>query len=110
MSQQNHNDGRYKGRRSRGKEKQEEPFVLTLDEWEKKKAAGVKPLMRDELHDVRRDEDLAWQLQNQFDLEDANVSTSSIPIYIICYITIFSKKSFLCYLLLLLSCSVICCD
>lgn len=46
---------------------------MTLDEWEKRKAAGANSSMKP-IPNVREDEDLAWQLQNQFDLEDRNVS------------------------------------
>ncbi|XP_031380549.1 tudor domain-containing protein 3 [Punica granatum] len=60
-----------RGRRGRGKGRQEEAQVFTLDEWEKRKAA-VKPSMKEELPNRSVDEDLAWQLQNQFDLEDAH--------------------------------------
>lgn len=73
MSQPNQNDRHYKGRRGRGKEIQEEPSVFTLDEWEKMKGR-VKPLIAAEFRDISQDEGLAWQLQNQFDLEDSNVS------------------------------------
>ncbi|XP_041008910.1 uncharacterized protein LOC121253081 isoform X2 [Juglans microcarpa x Juglans regia] len=66
-------DGRHsKGQRHRGKGNQEEPVVFTLDEWERIKAEG-KPLKKDELPDIRRDEKLAWQLQNEFDSEDFHV-------------------------------------
>ncbi|OMO80812.1 hypothetical protein CCACVL1_12732 [Corchorus capsularis] len=66
-------DGRHsRGRKFRGKGKQEEPAVLTLDEWEKMKA-GAKPQIRHELPETSGDEDLAWQLQAQLDLEDSHV-------------------------------------
>lgn len=74
MSNQKWDDRHSKGgRKHRGKEIQEEPVLFTLDEWEKRKAEG-KPLVRDELSDISCDEDLAWQLQHQFDLEDSHVS------------------------------------
>ncbi|KAF5459094.1 hypothetical protein F2P56_023080 [Juglans regia] len=75
LQKMNHqsSDGRHsKGQRHRGKGKQEEPAVLTLDEWEKIKAEE-KTLKKDELPDIRRDEHLAWQLQNEFDSEDSHV-------------------------------------
>ncbi|XWS17203.1 hypothetical protein CRYUN_Cryun33cG0048300 [Craigia yunnanensis] len=66
-------DGRHsKGRKYRGKGKQEEPVVFTLDEWEKRKA-GAKPQMSNELPETSCDEDLARQLQTQLDLEDYHV-------------------------------------
>lgn len=72
MNNPNWDDRHSKGRKHRGKGKQEEAPVYTLDEWEKRKA-GPKTSIKDELTDVSRDEDLAWQLQNQLDVED-NVS------------------------------------
>ncbi|PON73373.1 RecQ mediated genome instability protein, N-terminal [Parasponia andersonii] len=73
LNNQNPNDRHYKGRQYKWKEKREEPLTLTLDEWEKRKA-GAKPLIGYEHQNISHDEDLAWQLQNQFDLEDTNVS------------------------------------
>ncbi|XP_022732617.1 tudor domain-containing protein 3-like [Durio zibethinus] len=69
MSHSNHNGRHSKGRKYRGKEKQEEHEVLTLDEWEKMKA-GSKPQMRNELPETSCDEDFARQLQTQLDLDD----------------------------------------
>ncbi|XP_057968704.1 uncharacterized protein LOC131158112 [Malania oleifera] len=71
MSISNWDGQNFKNRKHRGKGKQEESPVFTLDEWEKSRA-GIRTL-KDELPDVSRDEDLAWQLQNQFDLEDLDV-------------------------------------
>ncbi|XP_050380528.1 uncharacterized protein LOC126797838 [Argentina anserina] len=74
MSHQNQ-DSRYsRGRKFRGKGREEESEVFTLEEWEKRKA-GAKPSITAPSADVRRDEELAWQLQNQFDLEDSHVQT-----------------------------------
>lgn len=73
MNQPNRDDRHSRGQRHRGKGKEEDTPVFTLDEWERRKAGG-KPLMRAELPNVNQDEDLAWQLQNQFDLEDLPVS------------------------------------
>ncbi|GMH30715.1 hypothetical protein Nepgr_032558 [Nepenthes gracilis] len=53
----------------KGKGKEEEKPVFTLDEWERRKAWAM-PLARDDPLDANRDEDLAWKLQHQFDLED----------------------------------------
>lgn len=67
-------DGRHsRGRNYRGKGKQEEPTVFTLDEWEKRKV-GTKPQTRNEYPETSCDEDLARQLQAQLDLEDYHVS------------------------------------
>lgn len=72
MSEQNQNDRQFKGRRNRGKERQNEQAVFTLDEWEERKA-GAKTFKGDKIPDTS-DEDLARQLQNQFNLEDSHVS------------------------------------
>ncbi|PSS15620.1 Tudor domain-containing protein [Actinidia chinensis var. chinensis] len=72
MSQPNQDDRHFRGRRLRGKVKEEESSLFTLDEWERRKAGG-NPLVRDKLPNGSRDEDLARQLQNQFDLEDLQV-------------------------------------
>ncbi|XVE98239.1 hypothetical protein REPUB_Repub03eG0088500 [Reevesia pubescens] len=94
-------DGRSsKGRKYRGKGKQEEPVVFTLDEWEKSKA-GIKSQMRNELPETSGDEDLARQLQTQLDLEDyhvsvlATLSCSCLQWCCICYLTMFNKIIFL---------------
>lgn len=60
--------------RHRGKGKQEEESVLTLDEWERRKGRSKPLLTTDEVQVLDRDEDLAWQIQQQFDLEDSHVS------------------------------------
>ncbi|KAA8523068.1 hypothetical protein F0562_009491 [Nyssa sinensis] len=72
MSQPNWDDRRSRGQKHRGKGKQEESPVFTLDEWERSKA-GPNHSTRDKLPDFSRDEDLARQLQNQLDLEDLHV-------------------------------------
>ncbi|PSS01850.1 Tudor domain-containing protein [Actinidia chinensis var. chinensis] len=72
MSQPNRDDRHFRGQRHRGKGKEEESPVLTLHEWERRKA-GASPLVRDKLPDVSHDDNLAWQLQNQSDLEDLQV-------------------------------------
>ncbi|KAE8666899.1 transmembrane protein 19-like [Hibiscus syriacus] len=64
-------DGRHsRGRNYRGKGKQEEPVVFTLDEWEKRNV-GAKPQIN-EYPETSRDEDLARQLQAQLDMEEYN--------------------------------------
>lgn len=65
MNQQGMQNQHFKGRRNRGKGKEEEAPVFTLNEWEQRNAVPKQPNM---IHD----EELAWQLQNQFDLEDAH--------------------------------------
>ncbi|KAK1417288.1 hypothetical protein QVD17_26414 [Tagetes erecta] len=70
MSISNRNEGHSRGWKQRGRGKEEnESAVLTLDEWERKRAIGSSSF-RQENRNVNQDEDLARQLQNQFDLED----------------------------------------
>ncbi|KAK1396865.1 putative RecQ mediated genome instability protein [Heracleum sosnowskyi] len=72
LEKMNHNgrgDRFVRGGKYRGKGKFEEAPVLTLDEWEKRKASANSS-MKQGIPDVMQDEDLARQLQNQFDLED----------------------------------------
>ncbi|KAE9462768.1 hypothetical protein C3L33_05317, partial [Rhododendron williamsianum] len=64
--------GKHRGK-GRGRGRQEELPVFTLEEWERRKAGG-NLAVRDELAGVSQDEALAWQLQNQFDMEDHQVS------------------------------------
>lgn len=75
MSNSTRNEGHSRGwkQRGRGKEEEEESAVLTLDEWERKRAAGSSS-SRQQNPNFNQDEDLARQLQNQFDLEDIHVS------------------------------------
>lgn len=63
MNYPNRDERPYRGRKYRGKGKQEDAMVYTLDEWEKRKA-GPKTSMKHELTDVSRDEELAWQQDN----------------------------------------------
>nr|XP_043625068.1 tudor domain-containing protein 3 [Erigeron canadensis] len=66
----NRNEGHSRGWKQRGRGKDEDDSaVLTLDEWERKRAGGSSSLIQ-EIPKVNQDEDLARQLQNQFDLED----------------------------------------
>ncbi|KAI3714743.1 hypothetical protein L6452_21702 [Arctium lappa] len=69
MSYSNRNEGHSRGWKQRGRGKEDESDVLTLEEWERKRASGSSS-SRQEPPNVTRDEDLARQLQNQFDLED----------------------------------------
>ncbi|XP_058184003.1 uncharacterized protein LOC131301634 [Rhododendron vialii] len=75
LNQPNWDDRRSRGGKHRGKGRgrQEELPVFTLEEWERRKAGGNLSV-RDELAGVSQDEALAWQLQNQFDMEDHQVS------------------------------------
>ncbi|TKY73226.1 Tudor domain-containing protein 3 [Spatholobus suberectus] len=66
------NDRHPKGRRHRGKGREEDPVVFTLEEYENRKAQ-TKPSNKDKDLDISRDEDLARQLQNQLNLEDSRV-------------------------------------
>lgn len=70
MSQAVPEDRRGRGHRFKGKGKEEDAQVFTLDEWEKRKAISSKPAAESYVHDTSRDEELARQLQEQLDLED----------------------------------------
>ncbi|KAJ6673712.1 hypothetical protein OIU85_012698 [Salix viminalis] len=61
-----------KSQKYRGKNKQEESQVFTLEEWEKSNA-GPKRLTNNDLPDTSCDEDLASKLQYQLDVEDFQV-------------------------------------
>lgn len=74
LNHPNQDDRHSEGRKHKGKGKQEDPVVFTLEEYESRKAQG-KPLEKDEVLDISHDEHLAWQLQNQFNLEDSWVSS-----------------------------------
>jgi len=74
MSQAVPEDRRGRGHRFKGKGKEEDAQVFTLDEWEKRKAIGSKSAAENYAHDTSRDEELARQLQEQLDLEDMRVS------------------------------------
>nr|BAJ07982.1 hypothetical protein [Silene latifolia] len=69
MNHPSHNSERHRGHRFRGKEIEDDKPVFTLDEWERRKAGAI-PGVRGEPLDLSRDELLARQLQNQFNLED----------------------------------------
>lgn len=96
ISTSNQDNRHSRGRRYRGKGKEEEPAVFTLEEWEKRKA-GAKPFVNHKLPDTSNDEDLAWQLQNQLDLEDSHVNILlSLTVVVIvfsfqCLILMFSS-------------------
>ncbi|XP_027071186.2 uncharacterized protein [Coffea arabica] len=72
MSQPNHDNKHFRGRRHGRKEKEEDTATLTLDEWERRKT-GISSSTAHSLDDVSLDEDLARQLQEKFDLEDVHV-------------------------------------
>ncbi|KAJ6372212.1 hypothetical protein OIU76_026654 [Salix suchowensis] len=61
-----------KSQKYRGKNKQEESQVFTLEEWEKSNG-GPKRLTNNDLPDTSCDEDLASKLQYQLDVEDSQV-------------------------------------
>ncbi|XP_009120842.1 tudor domain-containing protein 3 isoform X1 [Brassica rapa] len=76
MKHSSSNERQYRGRRGRGRgrgrgREEDDSAVLTLEEWEKRKTSGGAVAAADNPSDTTRDEDLAWQLQNQFDLEDS---------------------------------------
>ncbi|KAF2286871.1 hypothetical protein GH714_034350 [Hevea brasiliensis] len=73
MSSSNQGHRHSRGRKHKGKGKQEEHQVFTLDEWENRKV-GADPTLKNNLPDASADEDIAWQLQNQLDVEDSHVS------------------------------------
>lgn len=85
MSKANANEQRSRGRKYRGKERQEEPVTFTLDEWEKRKA-NTKLQIKNEHMDTSHDEDLAWQLQSQLDLEDYHVRVCSFIAVLLCFL------------------------
>lgn len=96
LEKMNHNgrgDRFARGGKYRGKGKYEEAPVLTLDEWEKRKASANSS-MKQGIPDVRQDEDLARQLQNQFDLEDhvsllspSIIKEKKMPLSCLCYMS-----------------------
>ncbi|XP_011084097.1 uncharacterized protein LOC105166443 isoform X2 [Sesamum indicum] len=75
-SQPNFNDRTSRSQRHRRKDKEEESPSITLDEWERRKTGMNLPTMH-EPSNTSQDEDLARQLQNQFDLEDVQAMNSS---------------------------------
>lgn len=79
MPEDKHGRGRFKGR-----SKQEETPVFTLDEWERRKAVGSVSTAARHIHDTSRDEELARQLQEQLDLEDSHVSFYSYLLSLSC--------------------------
>lgn len=76
MNAPNKNE-RYRGSRYKGKGAQEEKQVFTLEEWERRKAGGI-PTAREEPLDITHDEYLARQLQNQFNLEVHQVTSTRL--------------------------------
>ncbi|XP_076909347.1 uncharacterized protein LOC143566561 [Bidens hawaiensis] len=83
MSNSNRNEGHSRGWKPRGRGKDDnESSVLTLEEWERKRANGSSSMKQENLN-VNQDEDLARQLQNQFDLEDFHVSIHSCLSYFV---------------------------
>lgn len=73
-----HQSSQYsRGRKYRGKGKEDEQQVFTLDEYEKRKA-GVKLVVEKDIPDTSGDQDLAWKLQKQLDMEDTRVSITSL--------------------------------
>ncbi|VFQ61153.1 unnamed protein product [Cuscuta campestris] len=75
MSQPFGDNRRTRGQRHRGKDKHEESHLLTLDEWERSKMGNFSGSQK--LSSFSQDEDLARQLQEQFDLEDVHAQKDS---------------------------------
>ncbi|KAF5183161.1 Tudor domain protein, partial [Thalictrum thalictroides] len=73
MSQPSRSDQHFPGSKHRGRGRQEEPAVFTLEEWQKRKNEVRRPTRHD-IPDIYDDEELARQLQEQLDLEDFQVS------------------------------------
>ncbi|KAL0887479.1 hypothetical protein Bca101_011462 [Brassica carinata] len=76
MKHSSSNERQHRGRRGRGRGRgrgrdEDDSAVFTLEEWEKRNTSGGAVATADRPSDTTRDEDLAWQLQNQFDLEDS---------------------------------------
>nr|GEY92648.1 hypothetical protein [Tanacetum cinerariifolium]GEZ09047.1 hypothetical protein [Tanacetum cinerariifolium] len=78
MNNYNRNEGHSRGwkLRRRGKDG-DESTVLTLDEWEMKRATGSSSLRQETLN-VNQDEGLARQLQNQFDLNFIHILVMAV--------------------------------
>ncbi|PIA65280.1 hypothetical protein AQUCO_00100631v1 [Aquilegia coerulea] len=76
MSQPSRSDQHFRGskQRGRGRGRQEEPAVFTLEEWEKRKDEVRRPTRHD-VQDIYNDEELARQLQEQLDLENIQAQT-----------------------------------
>lgn len=72
MNSSNQGDRRPRGWKQKGKGKQEELQFFTLDEWENRKI-GANHTMKNDIPDTSADEEIAWQLQNQLDVEDSHV-------------------------------------
>lgn len=69
LNHPNQGDRHPRGRKYRGKGIEEDPNVLTLEEYEKRKAQAKYS----KVPNISNDEDLAWQLHNQLNLEDSQV-------------------------------------
>ncbi|KAH8482249.1 hypothetical protein H0E87_029635 [Populus deltoides] len=84
----NQGDRHSRGQKYRGKNKQEESQVFTLEEWEKSNA-GSRRLTKNDFPDTSCDEDLASKLQDQLDVEDFHVDILSFfncfQYYCCCY-------------------------
>ncbi|KAG0484619.1 hypothetical protein HPP92_008698 [Vanilla planifolia] len=65
-----HDERNSRGHKPRFKGKQQESQVFTLDEWERRKASTSMASRIGDLQDISGDEELAWQLQAQLDIEN----------------------------------------
>lgn len=79
-SQPSFNDRNSRFQRRRGKDSEDDSSLLTLEEWERRKT-GNSLQTTQEHHHYSRDEELARQLQEQFDLEENHVTISYRTIF-----------------------------
>lgn len=66
--------------RRRGKDTEDDSSLLTLDEWERRKTGSNIQTTHEHQH-YSQDEELARQLQEQFDLEENHVTISCRTIF-----------------------------
>ena len=85
-----------RGHRFKGKNKEDDTPVFTLDEWERRKAVGSVSTAERRIQDTSRDEELARQLQEQLDLEDSHVSFL-LPSHIAFLLNAFSNTGLKVY-------------
>jgi len=74
LNQPSQNDRRGRGWKHRGKGKEDDPVVFTLEEYENRKAQTKLTNIEKDRY-ISHDEDFARHLQNQLNLEDSRVST-----------------------------------
>lgn len=94
----NFSDRNSRFQRRRGKDKEEDDSsLITLEEWERRKTGTNLRTTHEQSHSSR-DEDLARQLQEQFDLEDNHVTifcrSMSYGVYYSYYVDRLTKPCF----------------